>query len=87
MTVQSPAAQGQAAHIEKQRAEAFERLYERAFAEYGVKCLWSWAPVGNPTPEHARVIARALKSEGGRSARELAWKIEDACDAADRSPA
>lgn len=66
---------------EKQHAEALERLYRRAFSEYGVKCLWSWVPVNHPTTAHARVIARALIAEGDRAARELAWKIEDACDA------
>jgi len=71
----------------KQHTEALECLYCRAFSEYGVKCLWSWAPVDHPTTAHARVIARALIAEGDRVARELAWKIQDACDAADRAPA
>lgn len=71
----------------KQHTEALERLYRRAFSEYGVKCLWSYGPVSHPTTAHARVIARALITEGDRVARELAWKIQDVCDAADRSPA
>lgn len=67
--------------------EALERLYRHAFSEYGVKCLWSWAPVNHPTTAHARVIANALIAEGDRNARELAWRIQDTCDAADRAPA
>jgi hypothetical protein len=65
--------------------QALAALYNRAFSEYGVQCLWSLKPVSNPTPDHARVIARALRSEGNRGAWELSWEIEDACDAAEGS--
>ena len=65
--------------------EQVRDLYNRAFSEFGAQCLWSWAPVAEPAPRHARVIARALKAEGNRAAYELAWQIEEACDAADRT--
>lgn len=64
--------------------QSVEHLYARAFSEHGARCLWSWKRIANPSPGHARVIARALRSEGDRSAWELSWEIEDACDAADR---
>lgn len=66
------------------RSNSLDQLYARAFSEYGIKCLWSWRQIKNPSSGHARVIARALRAEGGRAARELSWKIEDACDAADK---
>lgn len=68
-------------------AEETRRLYRRAFAEFGIQCLWSRSSVPDPTPAHARVIARTLKIEGGRAAWELAWEIEAACDAAERGEA
>lgn len=68
------------------RSNSLDQLYARAFSEYGIKCLWSWRQIKNPSSGHARVIARALRAEGDRAARELSWKIEDACDAADKFP-
>jgi hypothetical protein len=59
------------------------RLYARAFAEFGAECLWSRKPVRSVTTEHARVIAQALKREGGVEAYRMARELEEACDAAD----
>jgi hypothetical protein len=58
-------------------------LYEEAFERFQYACLWSKKPVENPTSTHARIIAGSLRSEGGRSAYELARRIEEACDAVD----
>ncbi len=56
-------------------------LYQRAFAEYGVRALWNKAKLDHPTPEDALVVARALRLEGDRKARQLAEAIEEACRA------
>lgn len=58
-------------------------LYRRAFAEYGTRALWNKAPLQAPTPSDALVVARALRIEGDRAARQLAEDIEQACRAAD----
>jgi hypothetical protein len=57
-------------------------LYRRAFAEYGTRALWNKRSLERPTPEDALVIARALRIEGDREARQLAEQIEKACLAA-----
>jgi hypothetical protein len=62
-------------------------LYADAFVRFGSSCLWSKQPVHAPTPEHARIIAHSLKVEGGADAYALARRIEEACDAVDRSAA
>jgi hypothetical protein len=62
--------------------EDFASLYRRAFAEYGTRALWNKRALDAPTPEDALVIARALRIEGDRKARELAERIEQACRAA-----
>jgi hypothetical protein len=62
-------------------AQRLRQLYERAFAEFGVIALWNKQRLDNPTPEHALVIARTLRVEGDRSARELAEAIEAAAHA------
>ena len=55
-----------------------ERLYARAFAEFGAVALWNKRRLDNPSPEHALVIAHALRVEGDRNARQLAEAIEQA---------
>jgi hypothetical protein len=63
------------------------RLYADAFSRFGASCLWSKTPVRHPTAQHARVIAEALRIEGGPAAYALAREIDEACDAADASAA
>jgi hypothetical protein len=60
----------------------FRRLYRQAFAEYGTRALWNKRMLDDPTPEDALVVARALRIEGDRHARQLAEEIEQACRAA-----
>jgi len=57
-------------------------LYRRAFTEYGTRALWNKRLLDAPTPEDALVVARALRIEGDREARQLAEQIEQACRAA-----
>ena len=54
-------------------------LYRRAFAEYGAQALWNLRTLNQPAPEDALVVARALRVEGGMSARFMAEEIERAC--------
>jgi hypothetical protein len=58
-------------------------LYAEAFRRFGAACLWSKQPVPDPGVDHARIVARALRTEGGREAYALARRIEEACDAVD----
>jgi hypothetical protein len=62
-------------------------LYAEAFSRFGIACLWSKKPVRVPTVQHARIIADALRLEGGCEAYVLAREIDEACDAADRPAA
>ncbi len=57
-------------------------LYRRAFEQYGVRALWNKRLLDEPSPEDALVVARALRIEGDRGARQLAEQIERACRAA-----
>ena len=59
----------------------FVSLYRRAFAEYGPRALWNKRLLDAPTPADALVVARALRIEGDRAARQLAEQIEQACRA------
>jgi len=61
---------------------AYLALYARAFDAYGAAALWNKVCLENPGPEHALVIARALRVEGDRHARQLAEDIEQAVKAA-----
>jgi hypothetical protein len=67
---------------EQFQQEDFASLYRRAFAEYGTRALWNKHALEAPTPEDALVIARALRIEGNREARQLAERMERACRAA-----
>jgi hypothetical protein len=67
---------------ESSSPEDFVSLYRRAFSEYGIRALWNKRPLDSPTPEDALVVARALRIEGDREARQLAEQIERACRAA-----
>jgi len=60
----------------------FESLYRRAFAEFRARALWNKRQIEHPTKEDALVVARALRIEGDRAARQLAEDIERACHAA-----
>ena len=60
----------------------FARLYRQAFKEYGARALWNKRMLEEPTREDALVVARALRVEGNRAARQLAEQIERACRAA-----
>jgi len=64
------------------RADEIASLYRRAFEEYGTRALWNKRLLENPTLEDALVVARALRIEGDRAAREFAEQIESACRAA-----
>jgi hypothetical protein len=59
----------------------FARLYRQAFAAYGTRALWNKRVLEEPTKEDALVVARALRMEGNREARQLAEQIERACRA------
>jgi hypothetical protein len=56
----------------------YRALYARAFEEFGAVALWNKARLAEPSPEHALVIARALRIDGNRAARALAEEIEKA---------
>ncbi len=60
----------------------FVRLYRQAFKEYGTRALWNKRVLAEPTREDALVVARALRVEGNRTARQLAEQIERTCRAA-----
>jgi len=64
------------------QTDDFASLYRRAFAEFGARALWNKRFIETPTKEDALVVARALRIEGNRAARELAERIERACHAA-----
>ena len=64
---------------EVERLREIERLYRRAFAEYGAVALWSSRPAHDPTAADALAIARSLRFEGDRGARRLAEQIEGLC--------
>jgi hypothetical protein len=62
---------------------SLQDLYAEAFSRFGSSCLWSKRPVAQATAEHARIIARSLRIEGGREAYLLGRQIEEVCDATD----
>jgi hypothetical protein len=63
----------------QEQLQEIERLYRKAFAEYGAVALWSSRPARNPTPADALAITRSLRVEGDMGARRLAEQIEDLC--------
>jgi hypothetical protein len=65
------------------RLDEIERLYRRAFAEYGAVALWNMRPAPRPTPGAALAITQALRTHGAMSGRRLAEQIERLCLAAD----
>jgi hypothetical protein len=67
---------------EPEQPEDLASLYRRAFVEYGTRALWNRRELEAPTPADALVVARALRTEGNREARQLAEQIERACRAA-----
>ena len=58
------------------------QLYHQAFADYGVRALWNWRELDEPTIGQVLTIAQALRIEGNVAARGLAVRIEQACRAA-----
>jgi hypothetical protein len=66
---------------EDERQRKIERLYRRAFAEYGAVALWNMKPVEHPTPGAALAITQALRTHGSMDGRRLAEQIELACHA------
>ena len=66
---------------EVERGREIERLYRRAFAEYGAVALWSMAPVAHPTAGSALAITSALRTYGSMDGRRLAEEIEFLCHA------
>lgn len=69
-------------NTEPGQREDFATLYHYAFAEYGARALWNKRELETPTAADALVVARALRMEGNREARQLAEQIERACRAA-----
>lgn len=63
------------------KEDDFIPLYRRAFADFGARALWNKRQFEAPCREDALVVARALRIEGNRAARELAEQIERACHA------
>ena len=59
----------------------FESLYDRAFAAYRARALWSLCEIEHPTVAAALAITRSLRVEGDLNARRLAEQIERACRA------
>jgi hypothetical protein len=57
------------------------QLYHQAFATYRVRALWNKHELATPNVADALVVARALRREGDRAARQLAEQIEQACHA------
>jgi hypothetical protein len=51
-------------------------LYARAFEEFGAIALWNKVRLTEPSPDHALVIARALRIEGNSAARALAGGLK-----------
>ncbi len=66
----------------QERLEEIQRLYRRAFADYGAVALWSLRPVEQPTREAALAITPALRTHGSMDGRRLAEQIERLCHAA-----
>ena len=73
----------QLARTKSASSEKVAVLYRRAFDEYGVRALWSFRRLADPTAGDALVVARELRQEGDMRARFLAEEIEAACRAAD----
>lgn len=73
------------APISQPRAD-FRALYRQAFEAFGATALWNKARIENPSAEHALVIAKALRVEGDKRARQLAEDIERAVRGAARAP-
>ncbi len=69
--------------VQSERLRELERLYRRAFAEYGPVALWNMAPAEHPTPGAALAITPALRTHGSMGGRRLAEAIERLCRAAD----
>jgi hypothetical protein len=66
----------------REQQREIERLYRRAFAEYGAVALWNMRPVAHPTPGAALAITPALRTYGSMSGRRLAEQLEQLCRAA-----
>jgi hypothetical protein len=66
----------------REQQREIERLYRRAFAEYGAVALWNMRPVAHPTPGAALAITPALRTYGSMSGRRLAERLEQLCRAA-----
>lgn len=66
----------------EERLQEIERLYRKAFAEYGAVALWNMRPVEHLTPGAALAITPALRMHGSMSGRRLAEQLEQMCRAA-----
>ena len=58
------------------------RLYQLAFAQFGVQSLWYSRRLAHPTIRQALGVAEGLRREGSMRSRPLAEQIERACRAA-----
>jgi hypothetical protein len=66
-----------------EQLQEIERLYRRAFAEYGAVALWNMKPTEHPTPGAALAITSALRTHGSMEGRRLAERLEQLCRAAE----
>jgi hypothetical protein len=64
-----------------EQLQEIERLYRKAFAEYGAVALWNMKPVEHPTPGAALAITAALRTHGSMDGRRLAEHLERLCRA------
>lgn len=57
-------------------------LYREAYARFRLSALWNSRQLDQPTPDHARVVARQLRAKGDMRAWRHAARMKAACDAA-----
>jgi hypothetical protein len=65
-----------------EQLQEIERLYRKAFADYGAVALWNMRQVEHPTIGAALAITPALRTHGSMDGRRLAEHLEQLCRAA-----
>jgi hypothetical protein len=63
--------------------QELDRLYRRAFLEFGAAALWNSRQLEHPAPADVLAVARVLRTKGDMNARRLAEEIEAAYRALD----
>lgn len=61
----------------------WRRLYDEAYARFGLRALWSYQPRVDATPRSALQLCYSLRTQGNMAARRLAERLEAACRAAE----